>query len=1061
MDFRSKIHSVEPRVTLRGRTYELQLSNFAGVNYPTLHAEWMRALLDIRPEERLLTIQGEEVDAGSSRERGWTGSTDRQEEVASLDHLEGALPFSDGEFDIVACRMALHRIADPALACQELMRVAKRGFIETPAPLTAYLGADPADRWLVSVERIPGEEPTLLFRPRAFIRPPFYHALRARFLTDPDFRFRWEWQFRNVMHTQFAWEGSFRFRVEGSPCNPLNYDYENPFQVAEAHLDRAICGLRFGNLPVSMLMPDVERALMLLDEPTGSNTCCVEAVAERRRASGQVCEASGEASSAIGQHRNRLWAVAQNTRGCLLWLERRYEQSGDCFEEAARLNPTQTEYLHNCQMVLSWQRNRDQAGKGTNAGSVGAESVPHLALLSPTRAECEDIATNFGGKVYYAFVNFDDRLAQDMGIQPGDRVLDVGGGQRPLRRADVNIDFDVFEGLHRQGQAVSRDRPLVCGDVQRLPFRTGAFDVACCRMVLEHVLDPVAACKELQRVARRGFLETPNTFWECFYGHPTHRWLIEWEEATRTLVFRRKPFDQIPFRSAIVPFLYRQREIQRAFEITYRNLTTTQIRWDEANPFSVRLEDDPDCPYDYLAHPEEATRGSLNYSRDLLESGLPAVAIAEAEDALHQAPNVALRTEAARLRLRIAELLGEKARQQEMRALLRDVERVEQTLPGGSISSLPLLPIMWQAPLRDPSGYADEARHFLFALASAGMQVSARAVRWSDRVAVLSATRERLLQQLLSRPALPGGVNVCHILAPCFRRDPQARFHVGRTMFETDRLPAGWVEACNQMDAIWVPGAFNLETFARAGVRREKLAIVPGAIDLAPYDPNCAPLKIAGARGFNFLSVFDWTLRKGWDLLIRAFVEEFRPEEDVALLLKTHSSLGYTGQQMMGFIASYLVETLHRDPNRIPDIVVQDANVPDTRMPNLYRAADCYVMPSRGEGWGRPYMEAMAMGLPVIATAWGGQTAFMNAENSYPLDYTLVDVPEVAWQETPTYQGHRWAEPSCAHLRQLLRRAFEDRAEGRLLGQRARAHLETHFTYTPVATIIANEIAKI
>lgn len=39
-------------------------------------------------------------------------------------------------------------------------------------------------------------------------------------------------------------------------------------------------------------------------------------------------------------------------------------------------------------------------------------------------------------------------------------------------------------------------------------------------------------------------------------------------------------------------------------------------------------------------------------------------------------------------------------------------------------------------------------------------------------------------------------------------------------------------------------------------------------------------------------------------------------------------------------------------------------------MPSLYKAADAFVLPSRGEGWGIPYMEAMAMGLPTIGTNW-------------------------------------------------------------------------------------------
>jgi glycosyltransferase involved in cell wall biosynthesis len=47
---------------------------------------------------------------------------------------------------------------------------------------------------------------------------------------------------------------------------------------------------------------------------------------------------------------------------------------------------------------------------------------------------------------------------------------------------------------------------------------------------------------------------------------------------------------------------------------------------------------------------------------------------------------------------------------------------------------------------------------------------------------------------------------------------------------------------------------------------------------------------------------------------------------------------------------------------------------------------DCVVIPSRGEGWGRPHVEAMSMELPLIATYWSGPTEFMTENNSYPLN---------------------------------------------------------------------------
>ena len=67
--------------------------------------------------------------------------------------------------------------------------------------------------------------------------------------------------------------------------------------------------------------------------------------------------------------------------------------------------------------------------------------------------------------------------------------------------------------------------------------------------------------------------------------------------------------------------------------------------------------------------------------------------------------------------------------------------------------------------------------------------------------------------------------------------------------------------------------------------------------------------------------------------------------------------------------------------------------LPQHALPRLYRAADAFVLPSRGEGWGRPHVEAMSMGLPVIATNWSGPTAFLDEEVGYPLDYTLEDLP--------------------------------------------------------------------
>jgi glycosyltransferase involved in cell wall biosynthesis len=57
----------------------------------------------------------------------------------------------------------------------------------------------------------------------------------------------------------------------------------------------------------------------------------------------------------------------------------------------------------------------------------------------------------------------------------------------------------------------------------------------------------------------------------------------------------------------------------------------------------------------------------------------------------------------------------------------------------------------------------------------------------------------------------------------------------------------------------------------------------------------------------------------------------------------------------------------------------------------MFVRADAFVLPTRGEGWGRPIVEAMSMGLPVIATFWSGMTAYMTVNNSYPIDIDGVE----------------------------------------------------------------------
>lgn len=122
-------------------------------------------------------------------------------------------------------------------------------------------------------------------------------------------------------------------------------------------------------------------------------------------------------------------------------------------------------------------------------------------------------------------------------------------------------------------------------------------------------------------------------------------------------------------------------------------------------------------------------------------------------------------------------------------------------------------------------------------------------------------------------------------------------------------------------------------------------------------------------------------------------------------------------------------------------VYVYSSHISDVLYPRIYRSANAVVLPTRGEGWGRPQIEAMAMGLPLITTNWSGPTAFINDDVAYPLAVDrLVNISNSGYGYFDE-GNQQWAEPSTAHLRQLMRRVLQQPAEAAAKGAAARARI--------------------
>ena len=409
--------------------------------------------------------------------------------------------------------------------------------------------------------------------------------------------------------------------------------------------------------------------------------------------------------------------------------------------------------------------------------------------------------------------------------------------------------------------------------------------------------------------------------------------------------------------------------------------------------------------------------------------------------------------------------------------------------------------LWWFAPVLSGGGYGSEAVALLLGLHRASdSSVAVRATHHGDAMdpehffGLPSSSRDALEATLrASTPSAERAVVVCHsepgawhpALYETSRCPPAgAAVAVGRTMFETDRLDPEHVKRLNAMREVWVPTQWGLDTFARAGVRPEKLRVVPEAVDIERFDADAVaaspefdleakarrvlgpPLRGGGVRSTKFLSVFKWEARKAPEVLLSAYLDAFTAEDDVALFLRCdlyHETAAETatGTDLVAARIEAFAEARRRDNGAMTKTtprVYALPRVPETELPSAYAAADAFVLPSRGEGWGRPHVEAMSLGLPVIATNWSGPTAFMTRQNAYPL---AVENELVALPEDSHFKTHRWAQPSEDHLRSLLKHVHAFPEEARRKGKQAAADVRRRFAPETVARDVLRHVKRL
>lgn len=266
-----------------------------------------------------------------------------------------------------------------------------------------------------------------------------------------------------------------------------------------------------------------------------------------------------------------------------------------------------------------------------------------------------------------------------------------------------------------------------------------------------------------------------------------------------------------------------------------------------------------------------------------------------------------------------------------------------------------------------------------------------------------------------------GGSTYCHGTPKLARHLATNTGNIAYWMCESSQLHPEYKKASPRFDKIWTASSYCAQILENE--LKRKVSIVPHYTDRVALKPIQKDLVILIA--FDAHSRLQ---RKNPTQAIQAVRAAF--STTAKIIIKTRH------------LSASLTRWLAAECGDTPYEIINSQLSP-AKLTNLYLSASIYLSLHRSEGFGLHLLEAMAHGLYVVATNFGGCTDFLTVHNSFPVEHKLVDV-------TDDYFFGQWAEPDLDSAVSQLRSAAS--ADASILINSSNTSLLFDKTNTTLAT---------